>query len=202
MSLLSILLAAQGGQLIRNLAQSNNSEETQVRTVVESILPVLSKALKDKTADKNGAESLLGFIKNNDIASLIDNPQLIGDQVLSTQGASILDFLVGQSDPQTKIVNLLASRTGFGGDIVGRLLPVVTSLALSGLSSQISLDDVSNRLGRIQPPATSFFGRLFGSIFGGASRTEHVGNQVFGSVLESGVSGDEEWVVEAFTSDT
>lgn len=200
MSLLSIILAAHGGHLIQNLAQAANSEPTDVQKVVENVLPVLSKALKDKTADKSGAESLLDFIKSNDIASLINDPQKISDEALATTGGSILSFLFGQSSPQTRIVSLLTSRTGLGGDVIGGLLPVVTSLALSGISNQISIDEVSNHLGRIQPPATGLFGRLIG-FFTGASAPEHVGIEVFGSILDSGVAGDEGWVAEAFTPD-
>lgn len=195
MSLLTILTVAQGGQLILNLARTYRSDEDATRKTVEGVLPILTKALQDKTSDVKGLDEVVTFLKNSDLDKYLDDPDSLSSESLTKDGARALAALGASEGQLTRLVSLLSGSTGLSGAVVQTMLPAIVSLAMAGLSRELAKPDAQARLKKVnQPP--SIIG-WFSSIFGGLG-AGHAGSSVFGAVLEAGVDGDEEWAKQVF----
>lgn len=195
MSLLTILTVAQGGQLILNLARTYRSDEDATRKTVEGVLPILTKALQDKTSDVKGLDEVVTFLKKSDLDKYLDDPDSLSSESLAKDGARALAALGASEGQLTRLVSLLSGSTGLSGAVVQTMLPAIVSLAMAGLSRGLAKPDAQARLKTVnQPP--SIIG-WFSSIFGG-SGAGHAGSSVFGAVLEAGVDGDEEWAKQVF----
>lgn len=201
MSLLGMVVANKGLQLLYQAGSSYLQSENDAKVVVEQVIPVVSKALEAKTADKKGLGDMLKYLEGAGLQRFVENPDLIKTEEAKNAGLGVLSNLLGLSPTSGKMVGVLASRTGLSSSAVQSLLPIAASIVMGSLSKNVLQPDVKNKiLDAVNRKPRFGFLSAFGGLFGGGS-SGHIGKSVLGAMIASGVDHDEKWVQDAFSND-
>lgn len=134
MDLLNMILNAGGGNAVRNLAQSNGLDETQVSSAIANLLPALGQGLARNATSPGGLENLLGALSSGGHERYIDNPDAVQSQETVQDGNGILGHILGSKDVSRQVARSAAAQTGIGEDVLKKMLPVVAAMAMGALS--------------------------------------------------------------------
>lgn len=133
MNLLESILQAQGGGVLKQLAQSANLEEGQTATALSQLVPALTGGLKQNAA-QGGIEGLLGALSGGTHDRYLEQPELLGTAETVQDGNGILGHILGSKDASRALANQVSSSTGIGEDALKRLLPLAATLVMGHLS--------------------------------------------------------------------
>jgi len=162
------------------LAEKTGTDSANAKGIVDAALPMLVDALHKNTSSEDGANSLLGALKQHtDTAS-------IKDQIANADaedGGKIIKHILG--DDQNSALESIAEKTGAGTDQVSSLLSNLAPGLMSSLSAVTSANtqkadgagsgfDLSGLLGLFSgndssSGQSSGLGSLLGGLFGGGS---------------------------------
>lgn len=204
MSLLTILIANHGLRLVEMATRHYADKPVDGEALAKAMLPVVSKAIKSKTASNEGLQDFLASLDQASIAKYLDDPALAATETAQTQGREVLRKLLGLESTKGVMIARLAQRTGLAPGIVGQLLPVVAMAALGSLDLSLTDRQKAEMLKRARERAAQsgrligVLGRVWSTISAARSGDAHAGQAVLGTLIESGVSHDEEWVRDAF----
>lgn len=138
MNLLDLVLNAQGGQAVRQLAQGFGVEESQASSAVTALLPALAAGLNRNVSQQGGVEQLLGALAKGNHGSFLDDLGLLGQPAAVQQGNGILGHLLGSKDVSRQVASQAASQTGLSEAVLKQMLPLVATMAMGALSKQAS----------------------------------------------------------------
>ena len=121
------------GAPLRQISQQLGVGQAQAAGAVSAALPLLLGALGRNASQPQGAEALLGALRNDhagggDIAGLL-GAVLGGAQTRQTNGAGILGHILGGQQPRAEAA--LGQTTGLGNDKAGQLLKILAPIVLS-----------------------------------------------------------------------
>jgi len=201
MSLLTLLLANQGMKLIQSVGGQYLSSAQEAEKAAKTLLPVVSAAIKKQTGSK---KELLDFLEKADRATLeryLNDPTAAATETILPDSESVLSNILRITGDRAGLVSKLAASSGLPALAIGRLLPVVAMLAVGAVAKNVTEQQKDDL--RASLPSSSGVSRLWG-FFGrvlSKPSTTHAGAQILGTMIESGVSHEEQWVVDAFQSD-
>ncbi len=136
MDLLKMILGANDGGNIRQLADKFGLDETQAKSAVGSLLPSLTQGLKNNMGKPEGMEALLGALKSGNHQRYLDNPaELVRDETAS-EGNGILGHLFGSKEVSRNVAARASAQSGVDGGILKKMLPLVATMAMGGMSKQ------------------------------------------------------------------
>lgn len=138
MNLLDLVLNAQGGQAVRQLAQGFGVEESQASSAVSALLPELTAGLSRNVAQQGGVEQLLGALATGNHGNFLDDLSRLGQAESVREGNGILGHVLGSKDVSRQVAQRAASQTGLSEGVLKQMLPVVATLAMGVLSKQAS----------------------------------------------------------------
>jgi hypothetical protein len=151
MSLLETILSAQGGNLVKQLANTNGIDPESALNVLGKLVPGLTQQLKNNTQQPTGLESLLKAIQSGNHQRYIESDQDAFTSSARNEGNAILGHLLGSKDRSRAMAAEVASETGIGDSIIKKMLPQVANLVMGAMSNQTrsggALGDVLNMLG-------------------------------------------------------
>lgn len=154
------------------LSQKTGTDSAETKGIVDAALPMLVGALKKNTSSEEGANSLLGALKQH------TNTSSLKDQIAeadSEDGGKIIKHILG--DDQSSALASISEKTGAGTEKISSLLSNLAPSLLSSLSAVTSAsakksDDSDSGLG---------LSSLLGILGGGSSQSESSGG--LGSLL-------------------
>lgn len=138
MNLLDLVLNAQGGQAVRQLAQGFGVEESQASSAVSALLPALAAGLNRNVSQQGGIEQLLGALSSGNHGGFLDDLSRLGQPETVREGNGILGHLLGSKDVSRQVAQRAASQTGLSEGLLKQMLPVVATMAMGALSKQAS----------------------------------------------------------------
>ena len=141
MNILDTILSMQGGSkggAVGQLASQFGLSESQVTDVLGQLAPALGRGLKENTASSGGLDALTNALSRGNHQQYVDNLESLADPQTTQEGNGILGHLLGSKEVSRELASRASSNTGVDGDIVKKLLPLVASLAMGGLSKQAS----------------------------------------------------------------
>lgn len=136
MSLLNILMDAQGGKSVDAIAGQFGLDKAQARSAVAALVPALTGGMKRNAGESGGMESLLGALAGGQHDRYLDEPQLAASPQATQEGNAILGHVFGSKDVSREVASRASAQSGVGADILKKMLPVVASMVMGGLSKQ------------------------------------------------------------------
>jgi hypothetical protein len=134
MDLLQVITQAQGGDTVRHLGEKFGLDGNQTRDALSALLPSLAGAVKQNASSPNGLESLMGALHNGDHSRYLDDPEALAEA--SNEGNGILGHLFGDKQVSREVAARASAQTGIGADVLKKMLPVVASMVMGGLSKR------------------------------------------------------------------
>ncbi len=152
MSLLETIISAQGGALVKQLANSNGVDPESALNILAKLVPGLTQQMKANSSAPKGLESLMKALESGSHQRYLEReteaftPQAIQD------GNAILGHLLGSKDRSRQLAAAAAAETGIGDSIIKRMLPQIATMVMGAMSTQTrsnggALNDLLGMLG-------------------------------------------------------
>ena len=161
MNLLETILGANNGGNIQQLAQNFGIGEDQAKSAIGQLLPALASGLKKNSQSQGGLQSLLGALNSGNHQRYLDQPERMVQENTRSEGNSILGHILGSKDVSRQVASRAAERTGLGGDMMKKMLPMVATLAMGALSKN---SQNAGALGQFQGQQQAKSGNLLTSL--------------------------------------
>lgn len=133
-----ILLSAQGGQLIANLAQRYGLSDEQAENAVRALAPALEIGLSRAAEQPQLFEKLIGELVSPERGAAFYDAETAQSEASVAQSRAFLDDLFGSPAVAGQVVQAAARESGLRPDILSQLLPVLASVLLGGLFKNAS----------------------------------------------------------------
>ncbi|MFK8030746.1 MAG: DUF937 domain-containing protein [Gammaproteobacteria bacterium] len=146
MSLLKSIIEAQGGKILQQVAGNFGLDASQATKAIGSLLPALTQKMKQNTQSDNGLEGLLGALKKGNHSRYLDDPSLFGQggnlpEATVNEGNGILGHILGSKAASRQVAAEASQKTGIDASILKKLLPMVATMAMGGMSKQAQSRD-------------------------------------------------------------
>ena len=138
MSLLKTILESQGGAVAGQLAKQFGLDANQASSVLGQLVPALSAGVKKNVAQQNGLDGLLSALTKGNHQRYLDDSAHIGQQATVNDGNKILGHLFGSKEVSREVASRASQQTGVSSDLLKKMLPVVATMVMGGLSKQSS----------------------------------------------------------------
>ncbi|MFN8060919.1 MAG: DUF937 domain-containing protein [Vicinamibacterales bacterium] len=133
MDLLQMVLGAQGGAPVAQLAQQFGLSQDQTVSAVSALVPALAAGMKGNASQAGGLESLLGALTSGQHSSYLDDPSQLAHPSAIDAGNGILGHVLGSKDVSRQVATQAAASTGLSPDLLKSMLPMVAMLAMGSL---------------------------------------------------------------------
>jgi len=146
MNLLDMIMSAQGGATAQQAGAQLGLNQQQSQSAIAALLPAISSALKQNTANPQGLAGLLGALQNGQHEQYLENPQMVTKPETVNDGNAILGHLFGSKEVSRAVAGRASEQTGIGSDVLKKLLPIVATMAMGSLSKQTSQPSMKSAL--------------------------------------------------------
>lgn len=151
MNLMEVLMNAQGGGAVRQLANQFGLDEGQAASALQHLLPALTGGVQRNLSQEGGLDSLLGALSGGNHQRYLDDPELLGQQGTVADGNGILGHLLGSKDVSRQVANQASEQTGIGAAVLKQMLPVVATMVMGALSKQLTSQGLSGAQANAAP---------------------------------------------------
>lgn len=168
MNLLEMIMQAQGGGAVKQMAQQFGIGEDQAQSAIGAVLPMLAGAVQ-QNVQSGGIEGLLGALQGGQHQRYLEDPSALFSQQGVEDGNGILGHLLGSKEVSRQVASHASAQSGVGADVIKQMLPMVAGLLMGGMSRQAN---TSGLLGQVMGAAMgggggNAGGGGIGSILGG-----------------------------------
>ena len=137
MSLLKMLMDAQGGQGMGQLAQKFGIDEAQLGGLAEMVAPAISGGAKRRAQQPGGLEAMLGQMMGEGQGRYLDEPVAAAEPEARQQGEQFLEQILGSRDASQQLGQAAAERSGVSPDVVSQVLPALAAMMQGGMQRQM-----------------------------------------------------------------
>jgi len=138
MNMLEMILGSQNNGTLNQVAKSFGLGQSETKSVVEQLLPMVTRGLQRNTSQQGGMDALIDALSSGNHQKYIDQPDLLNDPSTINDGNSILGHIFGSKDVSRNVAAHAASRTGISSSIIKKMLPVIATMAMGALSKKAS----------------------------------------------------------------
>jgi hypothetical protein len=209
MNLVEMLANAQGGNTVRNLSQQFGIDESQTRSAIEQLAPMVAAGFRRNAQNGQGMADLLSALQGGSHNRYVDDDAGGGFDDMTADGNGILGHIFESKDVSRAVASHAADGTGLSSGILKQLLPIIASMIMGSMSKRtrepglqdIIGDVLGGALGGGNSPARGggVLGDVLGSVLGGGSsdsgsqqtrqRREPSLQDVFGDLLDDRSGG-------------
>lgn len=136
--LFEMLMKANGGDAVNQMARQFGLNATQVQSAWEALLPAFSMGLKRNAADPYGMGALMQSMVQNGYGNYFQNAATAFNPAGIQAGNDILGQLFGSKDMSRAITAQAAQATGIGQEILKQMLPAMASMMAGGMQQQMA----------------------------------------------------------------
>ena len=136
MSLLKTILESQGGAVAGQLAKQFGLDANQATSVLGQLVPALSAGVKRNVNQQNGLENLIDALNKGNHQRYLEEPAQVGQQSTVEDGNKILGHVFGNKEVSRQVASHASQQTGVSSDLLKKMLPVVATMVMGGLSKQ------------------------------------------------------------------
>jgi hypothetical protein len=162
-----ILLSAQGGMLVDNIAQRFGLTSEQAETAIKALAPALALGLHNAASEPQSFERLIGGVADTTHHAAFDEHDVAHSDANVEQGREMVAYLFGSSSSAGQIAQFAARDTGLRPDILNQLLPVLASVVLGGLFKNFNNQGLGSILGQLA--GSGALGSILGQLAGGGA---------------------------------
>ncbi|MDX1775093.1 MAG: DUF937 domain-containing protein [Desulfobulbales bacterium] len=136
MNLLDMVLNAQNGGMVSQLARNFGLGSDDAKNAVGQLLPSLSRGIQNNISKPGGLDALLGALQKGNHQRYLDNPEMLGSSDTVNDGNNILGHILGSKDVSRNVAGHASTRTGIDAGILKKMLPLVATMAMGAISKQ------------------------------------------------------------------
>ena len=177
-NLYQILLAAQGGQAVDNLAQRFGLDHDQADSAIKALIPALSTAFMTKAMHPGGMQEIAGAMTDDHHRQAYADPGVAAAPQTDQKGGDVASSIFGNNAIVETVVQQAARYTGLPEDTLRQMLPVIVSMVLGGVATAMHGQGMGGILGQL---ANSGLGGMFGQAAGAGPAAG--GGGILGSIL-------------------
>ena len=144
-----IFSSAQGGEFIENLARSFGLSTEQTRAAVEALTPALALGLRNAATNPAVLEHVVAGVVHPTHLAAFDDPAVAHGEEAGQLGQAAVAQLFGSGSAAGQVAQIAARDAGLRPDILARMLPVLASVVLGGLSKSLNNQGLGSVLGQI-----------------------------------------------------
>ena len=133
-----MMMQAQGGDAMANLARQFGVSQAQAQAAMEAMLPAFSTGLKRNTDDPMGLNSFLKAVGSGNHLNYYEDAMAAFSPMAYADGNGILGHLFGDKDVSRAVAAQAAAASGLGETLIKKMLPVIASMIMGGLFKQMS----------------------------------------------------------------
>lgn len=137
MNITDLLFDKQNSSAISQLANKFGVSEAQARDAIASLAPSLSRGLGHHAQKDSGMGGILDALKTGNHSRYLDNPELLGREETTEDGNAILGHIFGNKDVSRHVANKAAKKTGIGGALMKKMLPVIATMVMASLGKKM-----------------------------------------------------------------
>ncbi len=145
MNLLKTILEAQGGNTVNQLASQFGLSGNQANSALAQLIPMLAGGVK-KNVQKGGLDSLISALNKGKHSQYLDNPSQLGNSSTLSDGNAILGHLLRNKEVSRQVAGHAAQNTGIDSGILKKMLPIVATMVMGGMSKQSGAGDALGSL--------------------------------------------------------
>ncbi len=134
--LYDIMMQAQGGQAMANMAQMFGITEEQAKAAMQATLPAFSMGLQQNTDNADYLSQFMEALGTGRHASYFDDAASFTNPAMQQDGEGILGHLFGSKDVSRMVADQAAEATGLGANIIKQMLPMIASMIMGSLFRQ------------------------------------------------------------------
>jgi hypothetical protein len=142
MNLLDVVLNANNGSAVSQLASQFGLKENQATSAIQSLLPALAGGLQ-RNVSQGGLSDLLGALTTGQHQRYLDDPSALTSEAAREDGNKILGHILGSKDVSRQVAAQASTRTGISESVLKQMLPALASVAMGALSRQTSSSSTS-----------------------------------------------------------
>ena len=135
MGLLQTIIEAQGGAIVKQLANNTGLDTNNTVTALAKLLG-LNRGIQSNTAQSGGLDSLLRAIQSGGHQQYLENTNQVFTDTARQDGNSILGHILGNKNSSRSLASQVEQETGISSSILKKMLPIVASMAMGALSKQ------------------------------------------------------------------
>jgi hypothetical protein len=190
MSLLKMLMDAQGGQGLGQLAKQFGIDEEQAGGLAGMLAPAIAQGAKRRT-QQGGLEAVLGQLKGEAQGAYLDNPAAAAAPEGRAQGEQFLEQIFGSRQASQDLAAEAANRSGVSQDAVSQFLPAIAAMMQGGMQRSVPDSSIQGMIpdGIPRDVVSSDTGGgimgMIGGLFGG--RKAQASGQVLGQEQAGGL---------------
>ena len=145
MSLLKMLMEAQGGQGLGQLAQQFGINEEQAGGLAGMLAPAIAQGAKKRT-QQGGLDAVLGQLTGEAQGAYLDDPAAAAAPEGRAQGENFLENIFGSREASQGLAAEAANRTGVSPDIVSQFLPAIAAMLQGGMQRNLPDSAISGMM--------------------------------------------------------
>jgi len=136
MSLLKMLMEAQGGQGLGQLARQFGIDEDKVGGLTEMLAPAIAQGTK-RRAQHGGLEAVLGQLTGEAQSAYLDDPATAAAPEGQAHGQQFLDQILGSREASGELATEAANRSGIDLGAVMQFLPAIAAMLQGGMQRNL-----------------------------------------------------------------
>ncbi len=145
MDLLKTILESQGGGVVSQLASQFGLDSGQTNSALAQLVPALAGGVK-KNVNQGGLDSLISALNAGKHSQYLDDLAQLNNPSTVSDGNAILGHLLGSKDVSRQVASHTAQSTGIDSSILKKMLPIVASMVMGGMSKQSNAGGVLGSL--------------------------------------------------------
>ncbi len=134
--IMDMIMGAQDGNAIQNIASQFGLGENQAASAVKSLLPALTGGLQNNIKQQGGVESLLGALQKGNHQQYIKSPEALKRPEAVAEGNGILGHILGSKDASRQVAAQAAEQSGVDSGVLKKMLPMVATMVMGSVSKQ------------------------------------------------------------------
>lgn len=147
MNLYDIMLGAQGGQAVNNLASQFGLSPQQTQAAIQAMIPAFSQGLQQTVQNPSGLGGVLGQMMNTAHAAGYSDPSQLGQA--GQLGGNVLGQIFGSPQVAQQIGQQASQMSGVNPQIIMQMMPIVASILMGGLAQGMASQGLGGLLGQL-----------------------------------------------------
>jgi hypothetical protein len=147
MNLYDIMMGAQGGQGVNNLATQFGLSPQQTQAAIQAMIPAFSLGLQRTAQDPTGFGGLLNQMTSGAHAAAYVDPAQTA--AASNLGGNVLGQIFGSPQVAAQVGQQAAQMSGVNAQIIQQMMPVVASMLVGGIANAMAAQGLGGVLSQI-----------------------------------------------------
>jgi len=173
-TLWDMMMEAQGGDAMQDLARQFSLAPDQARSAVEALLPAFQMGLQNNSQSIGGFEDMMRLLGGGQFVGFHDADAGGDPGEAARRGDDVLGQLFGGEEVSRAVAAQASAMSGVSDAVIRQMLPVVASLVMSGLFKGAMNNGLGGLMGQIMsghrpapPKAQNPMGDMIGQFLGG-----------------------------------